>query len=482
MIVRDEEKNLPRVLTSIKGLADQVVVVDTGSKDNTVQVAENLGAEVHFFEWCDDFSAARNESLKHATRDYILWLDADDELRKADHQAIARYLRKHPGTAAMLTIRCLENGADIDALQLRIFPNHRGLLFEGRIHEQVQPSIEKQHIPIGQCRATIIHYGYMDPALGAEKLQRNLRISELDVSENPESINALFSMARSLRFFGNTQESVAYIDKVLALAEKDAAFHGFALFQLAVCMKGEILCEWGRPDEALSLLEHYRQIIPQSVPIRQTLGNTYFATKKYEKAFEEYAGLKDETFTNQIALNNPTEAKRLVRERLAASALYAGRKDAAEEHFLRNINEQPQEVANYHCLSIARERDGDFDGAVDACLLGLRQVQDGGLRKRLFILLARAGRFPEALEEYEHLNGAGTDVDALSARFLVSCKTLNAADIHHYYGLLEQRLGLKTDPFPEGLKEMRLKLKEVADARSCNLFEAGVAFLTDMAG
>ena len=80
MIVRDEEKNLVRCLKSVVPVVDELIIVDTGSKDNTIDIAKEFGAKVFLFEWCDDFAAARNESLKHATGDWILQLDADDEL------------------------------------------------------------------------------------------------------------------------------------------------------------------------------------------------------------------------------------------------------------------------------------------------------------------------------------------------------------------------------------------------------------------
>ena len=84
MIVKDEESRLPACLGCVADLVGEIIVVDTGSTDNTREVARHCGAEVHEFSWCDDFAAARNQSLHHATGDWIFWLDADDRIDEAN--------------------------------------------------------------------------------------------------------------------------------------------------------------------------------------------------------------------------------------------------------------------------------------------------------------------------------------------------------------------------------------------------------------
>src|SRR3989344_2135515 len=82
MIAKNEEKHLEECLNSVKELVDEVIIVDTGSTDKTKQIAKKFNAKIYDFKWVDDFSAARNESLKHATKDWILVLDADEVLDK----------------------------------------------------------------------------------------------------------------------------------------------------------------------------------------------------------------------------------------------------------------------------------------------------------------------------------------------------------------------------------------------------------------
>ena len=85
MIVKDEEESLPGCLESIQGLSDELIIVDTGSVDQTVAIAKSYGAQISHFDWVDDFSAARNASLDKATGDWILWVDADDRIARRYH-------------------------------------------------------------------------------------------------------------------------------------------------------------------------------------------------------------------------------------------------------------------------------------------------------------------------------------------------------------------------------------------------------------
>src|SRR3982750_4635941 len=86
MIVRNEEKNLPRCLESVRGLFDEIVVVDTGSRDRTKEIAAGFGARVSEFAWIDDFAAARNAALGQASSDYAFWLDADDVIEPPERK------------------------------------------------------------------------------------------------------------------------------------------------------------------------------------------------------------------------------------------------------------------------------------------------------------------------------------------------------------------------------------------------------------
>ncbi|MCX8022897.1 MAG: glycosyltransferase family 2 protein, partial [Syntrophorhabdaceae bacterium] len=254
MIVKNEEENLPRVLGSIQGLADEIIVVDTGSTDRTVEVAKSFGAKVYFFEWCDDFSAARNESLRHATCDYILWLDGDDEVPKSEHIKIKKDLSEKKYGAFYLHIKNnLQNDENI-SIQLRIFPNRRDIKFSGRIHEQIYDALRAMNVPMFLSDATIIHHGYYDNLDTIKKLKRNKNILLKELEEHPANIiYTLFFLTRTLRGLNELNEASIYIDKIIEKGRIDREFAKSDIMKISLTEKAAILCSQGRIEDAISL-------------------------------------------------------------------------------------------------------------------------------------------------------------------------------------------------------------------------------------
>src|SRR5262249_36009081 len=144
LIVKDEEHNLPACLASVTGLFDEIVVVDTGSRDRTRELARDQGARVVEVPWVDDFAAALNGCLDHATGDFIFWLDADDRLDGENREKLRALLAglRHEDVAYALKCLCVardesDSGTVVD--HVRLFPRRPGLRWEHRVHEQILP-------------------------------------------------------------------------------------------------------------------------------------------------------------------------------------------------------------------------------------------------------------------------------------------------------------------------------------------------------
>ena len=104
IITKNEEVFLEQCLNSVKDLVDEIIVVDTGSTDKTIEIARKFTYYIYDFKWCDDFSAARNESLKYATKDWILVLDADETISKQDHQKILQLTQQNNQAYTLIQI------------------------------------------------------------------------------------------------------------------------------------------------------------------------------------------------------------------------------------------------------------------------------------------------------------------------------------------------------------------------------------------
>jgi GT2 family glycosyltransferase/tetratricopeptide (TPR) repeat protein len=203
LIVKNEEQFIGQCLESIRDLAEQIVVVDTGSTDWTRDIAQRFGAEVHAFEWRDDFSAARNFALEKATGDWVLVLDADEELPPDERAKLAALLRDDAALAWRL--RLINRGHEDDGISYvpRLFRNAPGLFYVGRVHEQVFSSVEVRRAEWGLENklgdATLLHHGYtQEMTAGRDKIARNLRLLRLAVEELPGDPNLLMNLGLEL--------------------------------------------------------------------------------------------------------------------------------------------------------------------------------------------------------------------------------------------------------------------------------------------
>ena len=145
MIVKNEEQFLDGCLESVRGVADEIVVADTGSTDGTVAIANRHGGKTIHVPWEDDFSSARNESLRHCTGEWVLYLDADERLVAGQESIISELLGNKSAAAYNVIVRntlSLPSGTSVQRMPYpRLFRRTAGVRFEGRVHEQIAPAI-----------------------------------------------------------------------------------------------------------------------------------------------------------------------------------------------------------------------------------------------------------------------------------------------------------------------------------------------------
>lgn len=188
MIVRDEASRLGVCLDSVADLADEIVVVDTGSVDGTREIARARGARVVETAWTGDFAAARNRALDEARGEWILVLDADETLPAASRVRL-RELVSGPAKAGYNLVqknRVAATGGHVSVLIVRLFPNDPRVCFERPIHEQVNTGLERAGIPVIDTDIVFEHAGYADAGAMADKTERNRRIIEEALAREPD--------------------------------------------------------------------------------------------------------------------------------------------------------------------------------------------------------------------------------------------------------------------------------------------------------
>ncbi|MDD2420787.1 MAG: glycosyltransferase [Heliobacteriaceae bacterium] len=195
MIVKNEERRLSDAVGPLLGICDQFVVVDTGSTDNTVELARSLGGEVYSFAWTGSFSDARNFALSKATGRWILIFDADMQISMRDGFVIKAWLKKSGIEGCFLPVLNYwgneKPSAYIRDLIFILFRNRLSYRYEGKVHEQVVPSIlranPQAHFEI--CPVLIHHYGYLEPVKRElNKGKRNLNLLAAEKERNKEFV------------------------------------------------------------------------------------------------------------------------------------------------------------------------------------------------------------------------------------------------------------------------------------------------------
>lgn len=215
MIVRNEEGNLPECLSTVKPYVDEIVVVDTGSDDRTVEVAQELGARVVRHHWDSDFSEARNFALDQCDGDWVLWLDGDDRLDGMGAHQLRDLLRSEQDRAYSFVLQ--NHGADTTrCFQLRLFPRLPGVRFEGRVHEQVAPSLDALGIPCHMTDIVVHHHGYSDAETLKCKLRRNHDLLKSELVDRPEDLDLRLRAAMSEADCGDLDAAIQGLSALLA--------------------------------------------------------------------------------------------------------------------------------------------------------------------------------------------------------------------------------------------------------------------------
>ncbi len=295
MIAKNESAVIARCINSVKKVADEIILVDTGSTDNTVAIAEQLGAKVFFREWDNDFSAAKNFALEHASGDWILFLDADEYFTDNSEQKLVSFIKKIHANQNIHAIMCTMKNINIEdgsvLLQndsIRTFRNSKSIRFKGIVHERLFDGDNNIKYAIYKD-AVIYHTGYTKSNI-KEKQKRNYEL--LIQEEKAGKMDEVISYYLALYYDQTNEVQKAYhytnvhIEYAKPITKQDEFCHYFRIF--IVRLKSMICLDEVSHQDTYKEIQKYLELYPHHPEIK--LCEAYFFDKLgcYDLALEKY--------------------------------------------------------------------------------------------------------------------------------------------------------------------------------------------------
>lgn len=439
MIVRDEAARLPRALASVRSVAQEIVVVDTGSRDNTLEVARALGARTLETPWTDDFAAARNVALGAARGDWILSLDADEELAGGQKAAVLACIAARDVDAWNVLLRSklsgAQTGVEFQHQFPRLFRNGLGIRFSGRVHEQLRPSLDAVGARVRTSSIVLVHSGYdIDARTRRAKLERNQRMLELDYAERPDDGFLHFHLGETWTQLGQPAKAATWYTRALASRSLDRAHRAAAHQNLASVLlkQGELreaavqalralrtdrdtLPAWlhlaaarirmGQHDRGVRCAAMYLKRTARVSSEVRSLGFTADAPRAWlivgEARLRQGRSAEASEAVDQIRSARPAWAPC---ERLAGRIALALHQDAEAALCLRRAAELEPHFAPGWCELVRVLADaGNLEGALAAVNDAAAQVEDPAVYRMQGMLRLRAQDLAGAAQSYESL-------------------------------------------------------------------------------
>lgn len=295
MIVKNEESRLEGCLRSIIHEVDEVIIVDTGSTDRTLEIASKFSPKVRIFqfEWTDDFSAARNASLSHAKGDWILCIDADERLNPLGRRNILRELAESgKADAYSVGIRSLHWEDNLISgsfdWAIRFFKRFPDIEFTGIIHESVEPYFIQKGAVIQRAPFIIDHFGYAEPgsAWYKTKIERNFRLALKHLKKNPGDPYILYHLALAAYQQGKIRAASRIVNKAYSILTSTDNSTRRQLSSYIFNLRSRLLFEEGNYSESIDCADRSLRLIPWQKSARLLKGIAYMKQNRWDEAIK----------------------------------------------------------------------------------------------------------------------------------------------------------------------------------------------------
>ncbi len=333
MIVKDEEHFLPGCLKSVQGLIDELIVVDTGSTDRTMEIAREYGAKIYQHPWQNDFSFHRNQSMSYATGDWILILDADEELDPSEHEMIRSSIkRKNIYAISFVVYNKIQHGRTGFLNSHRMFRNGRGYHYSGIVHNQL---IMDDTYFSSQFKVYHHGYGLSDEQMNA-KGRRTEALLKKQLEENPDNAFAHFNLAQIYRGLGDPESSLRHSTRVTELLSPESKDR-LHVYIMALDQMGCAYVGLKQIDKAKETFYKALELKPDYLDPLFNLGYVYAQGGEFDKS--------DEVFNRYLN----------VRKSFSAHHEWMGL-------ILNNLNSQ---FAAYYGLGLSQMHRNNIDKAIE---------------------------------------------------------------------------------------------------------------------
>jgi tetratricopeptide (TPR) repeat protein len=446
MIVRNEAAMLADCLKSVEGLVSDIIVVDTGSTDETRDIAASFGAHIVESQWNDSFAQARNISIKDARGDWILWLDADERLRPSEHDRVRKAIRASATYAYNVPVLNEDGKGGHYSRGHRLFRNGQGIYFSGRVHEQISPSFPNRKVPVPHAQFTIDHLGYnLAEDHMAKKHARNMRLLNMAKTKNPRDAYVRFTLGQAHLIAGDYDAAEKEIKAALGELRTQRMNKPLPADIRAAgqCNLADCALKRGDFNEAIRRCQASLKLCPKQATAH------LFSYKAHKAASQLECALQDLEQVEALIEENPTEnrlsaidttvdplqllnsmgqlclnlgqlaraegyLRQVVKHKpdhipalsgLAHCALASDRLDDATAYSERALQHAPNDAGIRELLSMALIRSGDFNDAADhLAVISDQYPENADIKKRLAGVMVKAGRMDEAKGVLVQLN------------------------------------------------------------------------------
>lgn len=332
LIVRNESRFVESCLQSLVGRVHEIVLVDTGSSDDTVEKALQYPIVLRRFEWCEDFSAARNFALEQAKSDWILYIDADERLERLEN--LEKLLDDRSKVAWRLRFKPRIDWTPY--AELRLFRNDPRIRFCGAIHERIHETVEQviraEGLQIGDCELTLQHVGYEDDQ--SRKNPRNIPLLRDRLKKDPSHLYSWWHLGYCLYLAGDMEGSIAAWSKGAEVARRiPEALRCISDAQSVVWL---LKTQIGRGVDVSSLLQEALDLYPEHLSlqwIKATLALEQCDNESACPILERLAHIDEDAFFDPRVSYDKAVFRHLAKEGLALCYFRLGRSSEAADWY-----------------------------------------------------------------------------------------------------------------------------------------------------